>query len=431
MSGVTAQTDPSGYVSGTMTRSSLLSLATVVGLLVAACADGADSGAPSPSTGPSPGSATAGSPTAGSSTAGSSTGSPSPDVSRLRVSTAGWRTDFSKASVDLGEFLGGGPPKDGIPSIDAPAYESIADARGWLEDRSPVISLEVGGEARAYPLAILMWHEIANDVLGDVPVVVTFCPLCNTALVFEREFDGVVHDFGTTGNLRFSDLVMYDRQTESWWQQATGQAIVGELTDTKLTFLPAQVVSLGDFEAAHSDGDVLSRDTGIGRSYGQNPYVGYDTVDENPFLFEGELDGRLPPKERAVTVGEGADAVGFPYSELRLVGSATATVGGEDVVVFWVPGTASALDGGVIDESKDIGATGVFRPVVDGRQLTFERAGEDGPIRDRETGSTWSITGEAIDGEFEGVRLEPVVHGDHFWFAWAAFAPETTIWTAD
>jgi hypothetical protein len=282
------------------------------------------------------------------------------------VSTAGWRTDFSKASVDLGEFLGGGPPKDGIPSIDAPAYESIADARGWLEDRSPVISLEVGGEARAYPLAILMWHEIANDVLGDVPVVVTFCPLCNTALVFEREFDGVVHDFGTTGNLRFADLVMYDRKTESWWQQATGEAIVGELTGKRLTFLPAQIISLADFEATHPDGDVLSRETGHDRAYGHNPYAGYDTIDQNPLLFEEDPAGPLPPKERVVTLGDGADAVAVPYSELRTVGVASLSVGGHELVVFWTPGTASALNNGIIDNSTDIGATGVFRPDLDG-----------------------------------------------------------------
>lgn len=181
---------------------------------------------------------------------------------------SGWQTDFSKASVDLGEFLGGGPTKDGIPAIDEPAYESIGDARRRLEDRSPVISLDVGGVARAYPLAILMWHEIANDTLGGGSVVVTFCPLCNTALVFEREVDGVTHDFGTTGNLRFSDLVMYDRQTESWWQQATGEAVVGELTGTRLAFLPAQIVSLADFERAHPEGEVLSRDTGHERRYG-------------------------------------------------------------------------------------------------------------------------------------------------------------------
>jgi hypothetical protein len=321
---------------------------------------------------------------AGSPGPSSPTVNPTPDPNLLRVSTAGWSTDFRKHDVGLGEFLSGGPPKDGIPAIDKPKYESVAAARDWLTDKSPVISLQVGSSARAYPLAILIWHEIANDTLGGEPVVVTFCPLCNTALVFEREFDGVVHDFGTTSNLRFSDLVMYDRQTESWWQQATGQAIVGQLTGTQLIFVPAQIVSLADFAAAHPDGDVLSRDTGFSRDYGQNPYVGYDTVDQNPYLFDGVLDGRLPPKERVVTVGLDDQAVAFPYSELRKVGVASGSIAGDDFVVFWVPGTASALDGPQIDGSKDVGATGVFKRIVDGRHLTFFRdGGEDGPIRDR------------------------------------------------
>jgi hypothetical protein len=397
--------------------SASLSWLTIGGLVIAACSGGAASASPREPGAPG---------------AGSTSSVPSADPSRLGVSTAGWATDFTKANVDLAEFSSGGPPKDGIPAIDHPRYESIEAARSWLTDRSPVISLVVEGQARAYPLAILMWHEIANDTLGVMPIVVTFCPLCNTALVFEREVDGTVLSFGTTGNLRFSDLVMYDRRTQSWWQQATGEAIVGELTGKRLSFLPAQIVSLADYEAAHPDGEVLSRDTGFDRKYGSNPYIGYDTVDQNPFLFEGVVDGRLAPKERVVTVGEGDAAVAFPYSELRKVGVASAEAGGDEIVVFWVPGTASALDEPNIDDGIDVGATGVFRTTIDGRPLTFGRdGGEDAPIRDRETGSTWSITGIAIAGELEGSRLDQVVHGDHFWFAWAAFSPETTIWTAD
>ncbi|MEX2547168.1 MAG: DUF3179 domain-containing protein [Chloroflexota bacterium] len=353
------------------------------------------------------------------------------DPSRLRVTTAGWRTDFTRAGVDLAQFRAGGPPKDGIPSIDGPVFESIADSRRWQDDKSPVILLEVGGEAKAYPLAILMFHEIVNDAIAGVPVVVTFCPLCNTALVFDRRLDGTTYDFGTTGNLRFSDLVMYDRQTESWWQQATGEAVVGELTGAKLRFLPAQIVGLAEFERTHPTGLVLSRETGYERDYLQNPYVGYDTIDQNPFLFDGVVDGRLPPKERVVTVGEGDDAIGFPYSELRKTGVAEAVVDGRPIVVLWQPGASSALDEAWIYASEDVGGTGVFVPEIDGQRLTFARdGGEDTPIRDEENGSTWSVTGLAVGGPLAGKRLEPVVHGDHFWFAWAAFVPETTIWTA-
>jgi hypothetical protein len=350
---------------------------------------------------------------------------------RLGVSTAGWKTDFKVGNVDLSEIISGGPGKDGIPAIDEPKFESLAVARNWLRpEHVPVIALEINGEARAYPLAILTWHEIVNDTLGGVPVVVTFCPLCNTALVFERQLDGVVYDFGTTGNLRFSDLVMYDRQTESWWQQATGEAIVGTLTGAKLAFVASQIVSLADFAASHPDGESLSRETGYTLDYGRNPYVGYDTVDQQPFLFRGVVDGRLAPMERVVTVTLGDEPAAYPYSELEKVGVVQDEVGGVPIVVLWQPGVSSALDTPWIDEGRDVGATGVFMPVLAGRPVTLERS-SDGSFIDTETGSTWSITGLATAGPLTGEQLEPAVHGNHFWFAWAAFQPETRIWTVD
>jgi hypothetical protein len=280
---------------------------------------------------------------------------------------------------------------------------------------------------------VLTWHEIVNDTVGDVPVIVTFCPLCHTALAFERTLDGTVHDFGVSGNLRFSDMVMYDRQTESWWQQATGQGIVGDLTGAKLEFLPSQLIGLDQFAAAYPDGLVLSRDTGFTRQYGRNPYVGYDNADQQPFLFDGVTDGRLAPKERVVTLGgQDSDApVSIPYSELRGLGAVNLEFEAEPTVVLWAPGAASALDGPNIEEGEDVGATGVFSAVVEGRKLTFVRDEQDGPIIDTDTGSTWDITGRAIDGPLAGTSLEPVGHGDHFWFAWAAFVPHTTIWTHD
>ena len=398
-----------------------VALLVTIGLVAAACASPAGSASTGAGASPDP---RASPPTAG----GGDT--EAPNLNDLRVPIEGWATDFSIASVDLGEFVGGGPPKDGIPSIDEPRFESIANAQAWLAPTSPVISLEVGGSARAYPMAILIWHEIVNDTLGGVPVVVTFCPLCNTALVFERTLDGTVHDFGTTGNLRFSDLVMYDRQTESWWQQATGGAIVGTLTGKKLTFLAAQIVSLADFAAAYPGGDVLSRDTGHERAYGRNPYPGYDNANERPFLFAGEIDGRLAPKERVVTIDRGGSTIAIPLAALEAAG-VIEIAAAEPVVVFWAPGTASALDAASIDAGRDAGATGVFVPIVDGQRLTFGRTGgRDGAITDAETGSTWAVTGQATSGPLAGSQLDPVVHGDHFWFAWAAFQPETEIWSA-
>ncbi|MDP9458067.1 MAG: DUF3179 domain-containing protein, partial [Actinomycetota bacterium] len=138
-----------------------------------------------------------------------------------------FETDFDKHSVSYEEILSGGPPKDGIPAIDEPRFVGVEEAGEWLEPEEPVILLQVGDEARAYPIQVITWHEIVNDRVNGTPVVVTFCPLCNTAIAYQSTLDGRELTFGTTGRLRFSNLIMYDRQTESWWQQATGDAIAG------------------------------------------------------------------------------------------------------------------------------------------------------------------------------------------------------------
>jgi hypothetical protein len=337
-------------------------------------------------------------------------------------------TDFSKVSIDPDEVISGGPGKDGIPSIDDPQFVSTQEAAEFLDEREPVIALEIGGEARAYPLQILIWHEIVNDTVGGRPVAVTYCPLCNSAIAFDRELDGTVYEFGVSGLLRSSDLVMYDRQTESWWQQFTGEAIVGALTGAKLETIAAPTVSFRDFRETYPDGLVLSRDTGFQRDYGRNPYAGYDTTDD-PFLFGGDPDERLPAAERVVAVELNGETVAYPFSALEEARVVEDTVGGEPVVVFFQPGTVSALDESTIADSRDVGSTGVFRPEVDGRPLTF--VFEDGAVRDRDTGSEWNVLGHAVSGELEGAELPRVVHGDHFWFAWAAFKPETRIWSAD
>jgi hypothetical protein len=170
---------------------------------------------------------------------------------------AGWnKTDFSKSRIAWREILSGGPPKDGIPSIDKPTFKAAAEDRE-LTTKDPVIGLEINGDARAYPLRILIWHEIVNDVVGGMPVTVTYCPLCNSAIVFDRRVPPHVLDFGTTGKLRNSDLVMYDRQTESWWQQFTGEAIVGTLAGTELKLVPARLESFGQFKTRYPGGKVL------------------------------------------------------------------------------------------------------------------------------------------------------------------------------
>jgi hypothetical protein len=223
-------------------------------------------------------------------------------------------TDFSISSIDFGEILSGGPPKDGIPSIDNPEFISVREVDGWINPNEPVILVDLNNEAKAYPLQILVWHEIVNDNVGGIPVIVTFCPLCNTAIAFSRTVEGEIYDFGTTGRLRFSNLIMYDRQTETWWQQAEGKAIIGTLTGTQLEFLPSAIISWDDFKKKYPDGLVLSKQTGFSRSYGRNPYVGYDDVNNPPFLYQGpETPGRLPPVARVLAIEIGTETVAYPY----------------------------------------------------------------------------------------------------------------------
>src|SRR6266516_3265849 len=217
------------------------------------------------------------------------------------------RTDFSRHLVPLTEIKSGGPPRDGIPSIDMPRFEQVQDgkASGWaagIGDVEPVVSLVIGADARAYPLRVLIWHEIVNDTVGATPVAVTYCPLCNTVLVFERASDGRTLDFGTTGKLRNSDLVMYDRQTESWWQQFTGDAIVGAMTGRQLRLIPSRLESFAVFRQRFPQGKVLVPNDPGARDYGANPYVGYDATGQKPFLYHGTLPEGIEPMQRVVAV---------------------------------------------------------------------------------------------------------------------------------
>lgn len=352
------------------------------------------------------------------------------DCAPRTIRTAQWPlTDFCNSAVDFDEIISGGPPKDGIPAVDRPIMETVEDASEWLNERSPVIVVQIDDDVRAYPLAILMWHEIANDSISGVPIAVTFCPLCNSSIVFDRRVDGEVLDFGVSGMLRNSDLIMYDRQTESWWQQFTGEGIVGDYTGTLLDFIPSQVVGFSQFAERFPEGLVMSRDTGFNRRYGTNPYTGYDGPNGVLFLFNQEVDPRLRGTERVLGAQVGPDntPIAYPLEVLSEEIVINDTVGGVDVVAFWQPGVVSALDQAVIDESRDIGTAALFQRTLDDEVLTFSMS-EDGVLTDEQTGSTWNLFGEAIEGPLAGESLEPIVANLHFWFAWAAFSPETSVY---
>ena len=333
------------------------------------------------------------------------------------------RMDVCKSEAGVFyEIISGGVGRDGIPPIDNPQFDDLATADQWLQPSSPVIALEIDGDARAYPLAILTRHEIANDVIGDVPVAVTFCPLCNSAIVFDRRVDGETLRFGVSGLLRNSDLIMWDDVTQTLWQQLTGAGIVGAHTGTLLDIVPSQLVGYDAFKAQYPQGEVLS--TG-GRFYGSNPYVNYDSS-PRPFLFMGALDDRLLATERVLGAALEDVSIAYPFSLLAEEGVINDRIAERDVVAIWQPGAYSALDAASIDQSRDVGMAALFEREVGGSSLTFETM--DGEIVDVETGSRWNIFGDAVAGDLAGTQLRPINAFPHFWFAWAAFYPDTILY---
>jgi hypothetical protein len=290
-------------------------------------------------------------------------------------------TDFSRHAVPFDEIMSGGPPKDGIPSIDHPQFVPVSGASG-LADTEPVIGLVFGGEAKAYPIRVLTFHEIVNDEIAGIPVAVTFCPLCNSSIVFDRRHQGQVLDFGTTGKLRKSDMVMYDRQTQSWWQQFLGQGIVGELTGVKLGMLPSRLESWANFRERAPEGHVLIPSNPDMRPYGRNPYVGYDSA-AYPFLYRGDMPDGIKPMVRVIAVDN--EAWAMPMLRDR------GQIDTGNLVLSWQGGQNSALDSSSIANGRDVG------------NITVQR---------RENG-----------------QLTDVIHDVTFAFVFHAFRPDGTIHT--
>ncbi|MBA85082.1 MAG: hypothetical protein CML60_03095 [Rhodobacteraceae bacterium] len=261
-------------------------------------------------------------------------------------------TDFTRTTIEnWSEIRSGGPGKDGIPALGAPEFRA-GSGETRLGPTEAVIALHLKGHpARAYPLRYLMWHEIVNDRLGDLPVAVTYCPLCNSALVFDRRAQGLVLEFGVSGKLRNSDMVMYDRQTHSWWQQAIGTGIVGDLTGVELTVLPSRMLGWAQFRADFPDGVVMEQPAHA-RPYGQNPYRAYD-LSKRPFLYNGAPPPHgIAPLARVVRVGDRA----WPLERLRQAGQLTEA----GITLIWRAGQASALEAGSVEGGRDVGSIRVL-----------------------------------------------------------------------
>ncbi len=260
-------------------------------------------------------------------------------------------------------------------------------------------------------------------------MAVTYCPLCNTAITFDRRLEGEVLRLGVSGLLRNSDLVMWENGSDSLFQQITGEGIVGDFAGSRLEVVPSAIVRFADVRTGHPDAEVLSRDTGRPFPYGANPYQGYSSSDR-PFLFDGEIDPRHPALSRVVGITVADESKAYPFSEIQAAGAVNDVVGSAPIVVLWgAADTADALDAGTIADSRGVGVGIAFDRRVGTDTLTFARI-DDTTFEDLETGSTWTILGTAVAGPLEGTQLETIPHRNEFWFAWAAFFPEAPVYEA-
>lgn len=336
-----------------------------------------------------------------------------------------WETNLASTLVPLNEIMPVGE-RDGMTPIDNPVWQPASEAT-WLADKSPVIALYITQPARAYPLAVLIRHGVVNDWFEDQVVAVTFCPLCNSPMVYDRRVNGQTLRFGTTGTLYNGGLLMWDDTTQSWWQQFTGEALVGDYAGTQLVVVPSQLVGFATFLAHDPDGVVLRGDASLPPvSYGRNPYIGYDT-EAQPLLFSGSADKRLPATQRVLAAVVNGQPIAYPFTVLSAAGVVNDVIAGWPVVAFWQAGSVSALDNAKIDQSRDVGMAALFSSMVEGMVLTFEMDGA--AIVDLQTRSTWDIFGEATSGALRGTILTPHNAQPVFWFAWAANYPATELYS--
>lgn len=317
-------------------------------------------------------------------------------------------TDGQKHIIPLDKIKGGGPPKDGIPSIDDPKFTEISGSQ-FVSDSDVVIGLEINGDARAYPLFILVWHEIVNDVVGGTPVAVTYCPLCYTNQVFERIVNGNEVEFGTSGKLYQSNLLMYDRWTDSYWSQGLGMAVTGKLSGIQLKTIPFDVITWGDWKKLHPDSLVLTTDTGHFRSYATDPYGDYYTDPRIIFPVDN-MDDRMHPKEIILGFHEDGIYKAYKQNDVELHNVINDNIGETSLMLVSLFSQNSRA----------------FDRNLNGEILQFQYV--DGKITDAKTESVWSYDGLAISGPLEGNYLTRISMEPGFWFSWVAFHPDTAVW---
>ncbi|MDQ3970446.1 MAG: DUF3179 domain-containing protein [Thermoproteota archaeon] len=323
--------------------------------------------------------------------------------------------DKEKHIVPVDQIVSGGPPPDGIPSIDDPKFISVQEAGKFLDDSDFVLGLNINGDIRAYPLQILVWHEIVNDNVGGIPVAVTYCPLCFTNQVFNRSLDDgqEVVEFGTSGKLYNSNLVMYDRTSKSLWSQAMAEGIVGKYAGTKLERVPFDVVYWKEWKQLYPESKILSRNTGSNRPYGVDPYGDYYTNSDVLFPVSNK-DNRLGLKEIVIGFENKGQYKAYKLQEIENKKVINDQVNGKPIALFSLhPFMVRAYD----------------RIVEDGElTLEFEYDADNNRIIDKQTGSEWNFEGMAINGQMKGKQLTRLPYDEGFWFEWIAFHPKTGLY---
>jgi len=328
-----------------------------------------------------------------------------------KVVSNGSQIGLPKNIVPLNEIVSGGPPQDGIPSIDNPKFVSVSEADKFLQDADQVVGLNVNGDIRAYPLQILVWHEIVNDNVGGTPVAVTYCPLCFTNQVFNRTVDGQTVEFGTSGKLYNSNLVMYDRNSNSLWSQALGQAIVGKQAGLKLDRIPFDVAFWREWKQLYPDTNVLSRDTGSNRPYGADPYGSY--YSNNDLFFPvSNKDDRLELKEIIVGLENGGQFKAYKLQQIQDTRVINDRIGDKSLALF----------------SLYPFMVRVFDSTLDGQKLEFQYNKNSSKITDKQTGSEWNFDGIGTAGPMKGKHLLRLPYDEGFWFEWVAFHPKTALY---
>lgn len=346
-----------------------------------------------------------------------------------------WITDTNQTKINLSEIIVV-LPRGAFQVLNFSKFVGKDEGLKSFFAKEPVMYIEQNGNAKAYPLNMLSIHEIANDTFYNIPVLATFCPLCNSGIVFDRRLNyngkDYLLDFEVSGMLRKSDMVMADKQTETWWQQLEGKGIVGKLAGAELKIIPSLIVSVEEYFNRFPNGKILSKAAGgedAQKYYGQNFYTEYDSPEGKPydrFIDPNIIDNRLPSMERIVDIRSQGEFKVYPFSIVKKNGVINDKFNSKNVVLFYKDGVVSILDKKDISDSKDIGTVTVFNSFIDGEVLIFKKDGEK--FIDERTNSIWDITGRCINGELKGKQLEIEPHGNHFAFAWLAFHPETQIY---